>query len=217
MQLDILDDWSTMFIMNATRASAEDTRNRILDAGQAAIRAKSFNGCGLKEILDTAGVPKGSFYYYFKSKEDFGLTVIEKSAYEHADLMRSLLLDRRVQSPRARIRAYFDWAREEYINSDLVPECIIPRLALEVSHLCQPMRMAIRGAFRLWGSILAQAISEAQAAGEVVADLDADRIADFVIDAWEGVSLRVQIDRDIAVFDHFVGLVFDKLLPTPKN
>ncbi|WP_281561494.1 TetR/AcrR family transcriptional regulator [Thalassomonas sp. RHCl1] len=59
--------------------AVKGTRDIILEAGHKAITAKSYHACGLKEILDLAGVPKGSFYHYFKSKDDFGLQLIENS------------------------------------------------------------------------------------------------------------------------------------------
>lgn len=65
-----------------------DTKEAILAAGHALIIEKSYNGCGLKEILDKAGVPKGSFYHYFKSKEDFGLALIERAQDQSHDFMR---------------------------------------------------------------------------------------------------------------------------------
>ena len=67
-----------------------DTRERILDASCQAIISKSFNGAGLNEILQNAGVPKGSFYHHFKSKEDLGIAVIEKSTAEHMERLKEV-------------------------------------------------------------------------------------------------------------------------------
>jgi len=52
-----------------------NTRKRIIETGAAIIHRKGFNHTGIQEILNAAKVPKGSFYNYFKSKEDFGLQI----------------------------------------------------------------------------------------------------------------------------------------------
>lgn len=55
-----------------------ETKDRILKVGIDILSKKGYNNVGLKEILALANVPKGSFYHYFKSKEDFGIQVISK-------------------------------------------------------------------------------------------------------------------------------------------
>ena len=51
-------------------------RDDLIRVGRDLIVRQGFNATGLSDILTTAGVPKGSFYYYFESKEDFGLAII---------------------------------------------------------------------------------------------------------------------------------------------
>ena len=72
-----------------------DTRARLLEIGAQAIAEKSFNSCGLAEILARAGVPKGSFYHYFSSKEDFGVALVEKASAEYVDWLRPIIGDRK--------------------------------------------------------------------------------------------------------------------------
>ncbi len=50
------------------KTSYDDTRQHLLDTGYRIMAVKGFSGVGLNEILQSAGVPKGSFYHYFKSK-----------------------------------------------------------------------------------------------------------------------------------------------------
>jgi len=56
---------------------ADNTKSRLIEIGAEIIHLKGFNHTGIKEILEAAQVPKGSFYHYFESKEDFGLQVID--------------------------------------------------------------------------------------------------------------------------------------------
>jgi TetR/AcrR family transcriptional repressor of nem operon len=188
-----------------------DTRERILAAGATLCGQKGFNGCGLNEVLQLAGVPKGSFYHYFRSKEDFGVALIERARDAHLDELRPLLADRRM-SPVARLRAIFAQAREECEATGPTVECLIPKLALETASLSDPVHAAVKCAYQQWSAIMAQVIREGQAAGEISRKHDADRLANVLVMLWEGAAIRMQIDRNIAPLDDFQAFVFDTLL-----
>src|SRR3954463_16066161 len=84
----------------------ESTKSTLLDAGKQVFLEKGYNNAGIEAILQAAGVPKGSFYYYFESKEDFGLQVINRFGESiHGDL--DLALGDTTGSPLGRFRAYF--------------------------------------------------------------------------------------------------------------
>lgn len=202
--------------MTLSRKSSDDTlatKDRIIAAGEQAILAKSYNGVGLKEILSIADVPKGSFYHYFKSKEDFAIKLIEHVMDRETQRAKEILLDPNVSSPRQRLENYFNKAQQFYIEANLIPECLTTRLAFEMSHINDPIRKAIRNAWRCWAAVIALPIHEAQSKGEVCEDINADEVAQFIADAWEGVTQRMQVERDIAIFDRFTRLVFTTLLP----
>lgn len=192
-----------------------DTRERILAAGTALFGQKGFNGCGLTEVLHVAGVPKGSFYHYFSSKEEFGVAVIERARDEHLAEMRPLLSDRRM-TPRERLRAIFDQARAECAQTGPTVECLIPKLALETASLSEPVHAAVKCAYQQWSALLAQVIREGQAGGEIDRKHDADRLANVLVMLWEGAAIRMQIERNIAPLDDFQAFVFDTLLGRPS-
>jgi TetR/AcrR family transcriptional repressor of nem operon len=87
------------------------TREKIIVSGMQAIIGKSYNAVGLNEILAAAGVPKGSFYHFFKSKEDFGVAVVEYFAAKAAEHLRSILRDAS-RTPLARLRYWFESSRD---------------------------------------------------------------------------------------------------------
>jgi TetR/AcrR family transcriptional repressor of nem operon len=188
-----------------------DTRERILDASCQAIISKSFNGAGLNEILQNAGVPKGSFYHHFKSKEDLGIAVIEKSTAEHMERLKELLSDRS-NSPLKRLRGLFAMGRERLLELGLNRECLVPKMALEIASLSEPIRAAIKCGIDQSRSMLARCIREAQAQREISEDHDPEALADFIQSSWEGVMIRTQIDRDIRPVDEFITYIFDRLL-----
>ena len=191
----------------------QNAKQRIIEAGTAAIIGKSFNGCGLKEILDAAGVPKGSFYHYFKSKEDFGVAVVDASAEGHLEFTRERLRDRS-KSPIERIRAYFVDARDHLENTGSQRQCLIAKVALEESRLSEPMRAAVKAGYDQWQVLLAGALREAQSADEVPKEFDPDQLATFMQNAWEGAMIRMEIDRDVRHLDLFIENILDHLLAT---
>jgi TetR/AcrR family transcriptional regulator, transcriptional repressor for nem operon len=191
-----------------------DTRERLLAAGVTLFGEKGFNGCGLNEVLQLANVPKGSFYHYFGSKEEFGVAVIERARDEHLAEMRPMLSDRRM-TPRSRLRAIFEHAKAECAATGPTVECLIPKLALETGRLSEPVHAAVKCAYQQWSALLAQVIREGQALGEIERKHDADRLANVLVMLWEGAAIRMQIERSIAPLEDFQAFVFDTLLGLP--
>lgn len=201
--------------MSADPSRDPDTRERLLAAGAELFGKKGFNGCGLTEVLQHAGVPKGSFYHYFSSKEEFGVALIERARDQHLDGMKPLLSDRR-KSPVQRLRAIFEHARAECAATGPNAECLIPKLAMETASLSEPVHAAVKCAYQQWSSLLAQVIREGQAAGEIDRKHDPDRLGNVLVMLWEGAAIRMQIDRNIAALDDFQAFAFDTLLAHPR-
>ena len=196
---------------SAASDPALDTRERILAAGAEVIGRKGFNGSGLNEILTLAGVPKGSFYHYFASKEEFGVALIERARDQYLEELKESLYDRK-RSPLQRLRSIFTETRNQCQAQGPTVECLIPKLALETATLSEPVHAAVRCVYQQWSAILAQLIREAQTVGEVDRAQDADRLANVLVMMWEGAAIRMQIDRSIQPLDDFLAFVFDGLL-----
>ena len=192
-------------------AKETSTRDKILEVGAQAIAEKSFNSCGLAEILQRAGVPKGSFYHYFGSKEDFGVALIEKASEEFVEFLRPIIGNRR-KSPLQRLRAIFEMSRESCLANGAARQCLVPKLALETSQLSEPVHAAVKCAYDQWSALIARVIREAQAAAEVGRKHDPDRLANVLVMLWEGATIRMQIDRSLQPVDDFLAFVFDSLL-----
>ena len=194
-----------------TETKEPSTRDRLLEVGAQAISDTSFNSCGLSEILRRAGVPKGSFYHYFESKEDFGIALIERESAEYVECMRPLVEDH-TRSPLERLRAVFESGRQECIKNGPARRCLIPKLALETAQLSESVHAAVKKAYDRWSGQLAQIIREAQARGEIAPRHDADHLAAVLVMLWEGATIRMQIDRSLQPLDDCLAFVFDSLL-----
>lgn len=187
-----------------------ETKQRIIEAASLAMIAKSYNGVGLNEILQAADVPKGSFYHFFKSKENLGIAVIEKAAADHLQIVRSYFSDR-ARTPLERLRKYYESVRDE-AAADRAEQCVVCKLALEQANLSEPMRAAIRCSFDQSRSMTAQLLREAQAAGEVSKEYDAEQLADFLMVSLDGAMIGAEVNDDVKSIDNFLRFMFGVVL-----
>jgi TetR/AcrR family transcriptional repressor of nem operon len=119
-------------------------------------------------------------------------------------------------TPLARLRGIFELGRQECAEGPSA-ECLISKLALETANLSEPVHAAVRCCYQQWSALLAQVIREGQAVGEIDRKHDADRLGNVLVMLWEGATMRLQIDRDIAPLDDFLHFVFDTLLGPPER
>ncbi|WP_425398975.1 TetR/AcrR family transcriptional regulator [Aeoliella sp.] len=188
-----------------------DTKQRIIEAAAHAMIEKSYNGVGLSEILNEAQVPKGSFYHFFKSKEHLGIAVVEKAAADKCHRLREHFSNRKL-TPLARLRGVFEEVRTDVLEGNVRSECVLCKLALEQAALSDLMRVAIHSAFDQFKALTSQVLREAQAEGEIDANLDAETLSDFLTVSFHGAMIRVEIDNELRAVDNFLHYVFEVLL-----
>lgn len=186
-----------------------NVREEILAAGLETLHRRGFNATSVQDITEAAGVPKGSFYNHFASKEDLGAAVV--AIYSEKGAVRRQALADTAVAPLARLRSYFEglvgWA--PHPGS---PGCLLGNFGAELSNQSPAIRAQLGVAFADWRRSLAQVIAEAQRIGELAAADDPDLLAAFVIDAWEGAVLRSKVEQSRAPLDAFLTVVFSKIL-----
>ncbi|HEX6590554.1 MAG TPA: TetR/AcrR family transcriptional regulator [Moraxellaceae bacterium] len=170
-----------------------DTREHLLSTGEAVIRGKGFAAVGLAEILAEAGVPKGSFYHYFKSKEAFGADMLARYFRNYAGQCQSLL-SRPGATARERLLDYYKrWASHEGGNCQQA--CLAVKLSGEVADLSEPMREVLAAGMREVEKRLAEAIRAGQADGSLHGELEADDLAVALYTLWVGAELMAKVQR----------------------
>lgn len=188
------------------------TKQKLIKIGAKAMLAKSYYAVGIQEILSEADVPKGSFYHYFESKEDFGVAIVEFYGEQLAKSIREKLLDSNI-SPRQRILAYFLAIREYYVKKGCGEGCLVAKLATEVVNPSVHMRIALKKEFDRWTGLFAACIREGQLAGEITSDYEAEAMGELLYTSWEGALIRMQVNNDLSPIDNFIGHAFDIIVP----
>ena len=178
-----------------TITPAAEVRRHILETGQAIMGGKGFSAVGLTEILTAAGVPKGSFYYYFKSKDAFGEALLEQY---FADYMAeiSVLLEKPGQNGAERLMAYWEKWLGTQAGCDPQGKCLAVKLGAEVADLSEAMRSALRMGTAKIVQRLARAIDEARADGSLTVEGDALFLSETLYELWLGASLLEKITRN---------------------
>ncbi len=189
-----------------------EARERLLRAGLELLTEKSFSATGIDEILRRVGIPKGSFYYYFESKEAFGAELIRRYGAYFADK-----LTRHLEDPSrpalARIRAFVADARAGMARHGYQRGCLIGNLGQEMGSLPESYRQELAEVFRDWQRRLAACLEEAREAGEIDPDADCHRLAALFWIGWEGAVLRAKLERGPEALEIFADGFFAALGP----
>jgi TetR/AcrR family transcriptional regulator, transcriptional repressor for nem operon len=184
-------------------------REQIVQAGLKCLTSKGFNGVGVQDITDTAGVPKGSFYNHFESKEALGAEIVER--YGADKRRRELLTDKSIP-PLERLRRHYQRLTTACADARFERGCILGNFSAELSNQSEVIRDSLRRLYERWTRDVEATIAEAQEQGAVSKTLTAAELAAFLLDAYEGALLRARVERDSRAFERFMKFAFSKLL-----
>lgn len=183
-------------------------REEIGEAALDRFHSRGYSAAGVKDITDAAGVPKGSFYNHFASKEAMGVEALHR----YAAAQRFEMLADESLPPVERIRTHFAFMHGLQQARDYAGGCLYGNFAAEVADHSEIIRAELAAGFTQWAAGIAEAITQAQRAGTVRATLDPAATARFILNAWEGTLLGTRAARSEESFDAFFTLVFDVLL-----
>lgn len=186
-----------------------NTREEIVQAGLKCLIEKGFNAVGVQDITDAAGVPKGSFYNHFESKEALGVEIVAR--YGANQTRREILADAAIP-PLQRLRRHFDRITALFVDSHFTRNCILGGLSAELANQSDPIREGLRKLYGQWTKDIEATIAEAQAKGEIANKTKAADLAAFLLDSYEGALLRARVERSRKPFDRFMKFAFGELL-----
>jgi TetR/AcrR family transcriptional repressor of nem operon len=197
------------------RPANPEVRQRLLDAGLGLVHARGFAASGVKDITDVAGVPKGSFYAYFPSKEEFGAAILN---HYWSDIEARLLPILESNGPaRKRIIRFFRALTDDHEAEDFLLGCLVGNLSLELGGSSESVRAELLRILDRWDDALEACVRSGQRDGEdfradIRADIDAGELAATLIEAWEGAALRGKVIRSRAPYQRFEAVTIPALL-----
>ncbi|OSM96842.1 TetR family transcriptional regulator [Lonsdalea populi] len=180
-----------MTSMNKTK----QTRQQILDTGRLLVLRQGFVGVGLKAILDACQVPKGSFYHYFASKEQFGCELLADYVNEYHQRLDTLF-SAEAGSGRERLMRYWTaWIDDPQLGG-WAEHCLVVKLAAEVADLSEDMRLILcDGVSRLVARI-AETVADGQADGSLRLTLSPEATTQTLYQLWLGAALLFKLEKD---------------------
>lgn len=179
---------------------ATDTRLKILDSAKALIAGRGFSAVGLSEILGAAAVPKGSFYHWFRSKEQFGEALLEHHFESYLVEVDASLFAAGQSAPQ-RLLAFFSQWHTSQSGDCPQARCLVVKLSAEVCDLSEAMRVVLeRGTARVIDR-LASCLAEGIATGELAACPEPAEVAQQLYQQWLGATLLSRVQRSAAPLD----------------
>lgn len=173
---------------------------------------QGYHGTGIKEIVEAAGVPKGSFYNYFSSKEVFAEAIIRHYAAGYWCEWSSYFASGPVDDPFAALRYSFEMMLSKHQESEVKIGCVVFNLAAEISESSELCRNTMQSVIIEWRERFSKYVRSAQEHGTVRSDMTAEDLADIFCNAWEGSLLRMKIENSTQPLKLCITIMFDKFL-----
>lgn len=189
-----------------------DTRQKIVMAAMDLFWTKGFNSTSVADILSRSQVNSGSLYYFFPSKQDVLIAVLET----YRDGIEPMLLSPAwagTEDPIERIFALLDHYRVLIISTDCTYGCPIGSLALELHEPDEPVRNLLAENFSAWVAAIEKCLADANDLLPV--EVDRRQLAEFTLTVMEGGVMQARTWRDVTYFDRSIAQLrghFDLLL-----
>lgn len=162
-------------------------RDTLIQSGLAVFHEHGFHATGVQGIVDHAGVPKGSFYNHFKSKDELGVEILHYY-WDVFSEARAALRD-----PEAPALDRID--RHLAAFGDSPHGCLIGNFSIEMSNV-ESFRSTLETLYATWIADIAHCIADGQRAGDIRADDTPENLAEFVITSLEGTIMKTKIIRN---------------------
>ena len=176
-----------------TKKSAADMRQHLIDVAKALMAEKGYTAVGLAELVAAAGVPKGSFYYYFKSKEEFGQALLDEYFTTYLAQVDALLHG--PGNAHQRLLAYFQFWADNQARAAPEGKCLVVKLGAEVCDMSVDMGAVLQRGTQAIVDRLAACIDAGRGDGSVPPGMPARVLAEALYQLWLGASLLVKVDR----------------------
>ena len=186
------------------------TRQALVWCGTELLTEHGFQITGIDKVLKRVGVPKGSFYHFFKSKDEFGSAVIQNYVEYYARKMDRIFGNSSVTAI-SRLKNFVDNAKHGMTRFDFKRGCLIGNLGQELASLDEQFRAQLEAVLISWEARVAACLQEAIDSQEISADNDAHALSRFFWIGWEGAILRSKLMQNLSPIDQFTDVYFSKV------
>jgi len=181
------------------------TKETLVSEGLQLMLTAGYEAVGIQDVVKAAGVPKGSFYYYFSSKEEFAEAVIDEYT-RRASEERERVMESVEGDSVAKVRAYFEHLADGYRKNKFAQGCLYGNLALEMADRSERLRLRVNAGLIGWEKSLARLFrSDASAAART----RPNDFAKHLIQSWEGALIRMRAERSDRPLELFFRFSFD--------
>jgi TetR/AcrR family transcriptional repressor of nem operon len=185
-------------------------REKILTEGLKVVHERGFAGASVRDIVQAAGVPQGSFTNHFVSKEAFGLEIIDLY-FESTRQMVGQTLRNTSLSPVARVQAYVDFHKGA-LECAMHKGCLFGNFTAESTEHSQPIRVRLVEIYDWLSDKIRDCLDEAIQADDLPADLDSRQVALFIIASVQGAVLLAKAQRNTAALESFSTILATRVL-----
>jgi len=186
-------------------------REKILTEGLRVVHERGFAGASVRDIVQAAGVPQGSFTNHFASKEAFGLEVLDLYYARGSELMRETLRNDALP-PLQRLGAYIDATKDRLNRNGMRSGCLYGNFTAEASDHSEILRQRLVEIFAEVQASFAYCLRAAVKAGELSPNLDCDEIAAFIVSSLQGANLLAKAQRSPVPIERFKQILFSTIL-----
>lgn len=194
--------------------SKPSNREKILSEGMRVVLERGFNGASVRDIVQAAGVPQGSFTNHFASKEAFGLEILAI----YFDNVRTLIqatLRNEFLPPLQGLRAFVDANKARLCDEGMQNGCLSGNFSAEAGDHHANIRISLREIFAEVRRSIAWCLRRAIRQGALPADTASDVIAGFVVSALQGAILLAKVEHNLQPIEQFEYVLFGLALRRP--
>jgi len=184
------------------------TRDLILDTALELFHMNGYTATGVTDITRAAGVPKGSFYHFFDSKETLAVETVNR----YAERTQVGILRDPSRSPLERIRTHIDLMISLATAGGSPRGCLLGTFSTEMPSQSDSITLVVNARLDAWTDQLALTIAEASEAGEISTHSDPRRMAGFIVAGLEGAFARAKVSRSRKPLDDFRESLFEYVL-----
>ncbi len=190
-------------------------KERLLRAGMKLFYENGFHGTTIDAVLAEAGVPKGSFYHHFGSKDVFGQAVLDRYITFQGDMFTKWAAKKNL-STADQMTGYFKDMAQIFIKSGFQTACLTGKFSTEVAATSDVFREQLAAQIFMWKTHVSAVLAAGQERGDIRRDRSSDELADAVLALIQGAFVLTLSTRDKRTLTTICDTMRELVEPAPR-